>query len=358
MKDSSTVQMTVGVDVGDVHSWLCVLNAEGEVVEVSRLATKEAALKPRFAAMARARVVLEVGTHSPWMDRLLRSLGHEVIVANPRKLGLITQSKKKSDRNDAEMLARLGRLDPELLSPVKHRSEQTQADLAVLRARDVHVSSRTQLISHVRGAVKTLGGRIPKMDADYFDRKAGAHVPEELKAALLPVIDTIAYLTRQIKDAEVVMEALVEERYPVAKFLQRVPRVGLITSFRYVLTIEDPQRFQRSRDAGPFIGLTPGQRQSGERNPQLHISKAGDPKMRRDLVQVAQQFLGPKGPDCDLRTWGLKLAERGGAAGKKRAVVAVARKLAVLLHHLWITGEVYRPHRLLPGETPQEAAAA
>ena len=116
-------------------------------------------------------------------------------------------------------------------------------------------------------------------------------------------------------------------------------------SLTYVLTLEDPQRFTKSREAGCYVGLQPGRRNSGSSTPQLHISKEGDPYLRTLLVQGAQHILGPFGGDSDLRRWGLKLGERGGKNGKKRAVIAVARKLAVLLHRLWVSGEAYQPLR-------------
>jgi transposase len=121
--------------------------------------------------------------------------------------------------------------------------------------------------------------------------------------------------------------------------------VGPITALAYVLTLENPDRFVKSRDVGPYLGLVPKQEDSGESPPQLGISKAGDTMMRRLLVGSAHHILGPFGPDTDLRRYGLRLCERGGKNAKKRAAVAVARKLAVLLHCLWVSGEVYEPLR-------------
>ena len=133
---------------------------------------------------------------------------------------------------------------------------------------------------------------------------------------------------------------------------RQVPDVGAITALYYVLTIEDPGRFAKSRAVGAYVGLRPRQRDSGEQKPQLRITKAGDRLLRSLLVRCAHYILGPFGPDADLRRSGLRMAERGGAAGKKRAIVAVARRLAVLLHRLWVTGEVYEPLR---GRAPQAA---
>lgn len=348
MGNVSTAEMTVGIDLGDRQSRVCVLGAAGEIVEEGRIATTEAALLPRLRGMAKARVVMEVGTHSPWVSRLAKAAGHEVIVANPREVRLISHSTRKTDRNDALTLARLGRVDPQLLKPVAHRSKEAQADLAVLRSRHALVASRTMLINQVRGTVKAVGGRLPACDAHYFHRKAVVHVPAEVRDAVLPLIETIAELSRQIGEIDARLEEMIAARYPQAKLLQQVPGVGTIISLTFVLTIDDPKRFQRSRQVGAYLGLVPRQQQSGERTPQLGITKAGDVSLRTLLIQGAHHILGWRGPDSDLRRWGLARMERGGANAKKRALVAVARKLAVLLHHLWTTGEVYRPLREAP----------
>lgn len=348
MENVSTAETTVGIDLGDRQSRVCILSAEGDVREEGWIATTEAALVPRFRAMARARIVMEVGTHSPWVSRLLQAAGHEVIVANPRQLRLITHSSTKTDRNDAELLARLGRADPELLKPVAHRRKEAQADLAVLRSRQALVAARTLLINQVRGTVKTVGGRLPACDAHSFHRKVLVHVPMEVREAVLPLIETIAELSQRIRNVDGRLDELIEERYPQAKLLQQVPGVGPIISLTFVLTIDDPKRFTRSREVGAYLGLTPRQHQSGERNPQLHITKTGDSSLRSLLIQGAHYILGWRGPDSDLRKWGLARMERGGGNAKKCAIVAVARKLAILLHHLWVSGEAYRPLREVP----------
>jgi transposase len=290
-----------------------------------------------------ARVVMEAGTHSPWVSRLLEACGHEVVVANPRKVQLITKNVKKRDAVDAELLARLGRVDVELLSPVKHRCAEAQQDLAVIRSRDAVVRTRSQLIHHVRGAVKAVGGRIGSCSAPGFARRAAEQMPAELKPALGPVLEVVAQLTRQIRQYDRVIEQLGKQKYGVTELLRSVAGVGAVTSLAFVLVIDEPARFRRSRVVGSYLGLQTGSRQSGQQDPQLPISKQGDQLLRRLLVNSAQYVLGPFGPDSDLRRWGLRLAERGGKNAKKRAVVAVARKLAVLLHHLWVCGEVYEP---------------
>ncbi|MGH2657402.1 MAG: IS110 family transposase [Actinomycetota bacterium] len=345
---------TVGLDVGDRTSQLCRLERQGEIIEESRVATTKKALGRRFKEMAAARVVLEVGPHSPWISRLLATAGHEVIVANPRKLRLIYENDQKSDRADAEYLARVGRLDPKLLAPVRHRSQNTHAHLTVLRSRDALVRARTALINHVRGSVKAVGGRLPSCGTPSFHRKVEGVIPEELEAALLPLVDVIGHLTEKIRHYDKRIKEISEVKYPETALLRQVPGVGPVTALCYVLTLEDPDRFPTSRSVGPYLGLVPRKRDSGNASPQLRTTKSGDPMLRHLLTQAAHYILGPFGPDTDLRRWGLQIAERGGNNVKKRAIVAVARKLAVLLHSLWSTGEVYEPLR----NSQRESAAA
>jgi transposase len=341
--------MTVGLDLSDRYSSVCVISSAGEVVEEGRIRTTSTAISHRFAGAKQCRVVLEVGTHSPWVSRLLASFGHEVIIANPRRVRLIADGTQKTDRSDAETLARLGRIDPLLLSPIVHRPEQAQTDLAVIRARHALVSARSSLINHVRGAVKSLGARLPACDAYMFHRKAPAVLPPELLAALAPVLEMIGDLTRRIDEMDRTIVYLIRDRYPEAQFLQQVPGVGPLISLTFVLTIGDPSRFRKSRQVGPYLGLVPRRRDSGDISPQLGISKTGNAYLRQLLVNGSQYILGYRGADTDLRRWGLQHASVGGRSGRKRAVVAVARKLAILLHRLWVTGEVYCPLRSMEG---------
>lgn len=333
----------IGLDLGDKRSYIAILNRDGDLIEETRLLTTKTSFHQRFSMFPPCRVAMEVGSHSRWASHLLTELGHDVLVANARKLKAIYHNPRKGDRTDAETLARLARLDPVLLSPIHHRSPQAQADLAVLHSRDALIRSRTLLINHVRGIVKSSGARLPSCTANCFASKATSTIPETLHPSLLPVIDTIARLTHQIRKYDQLIEKLCVTKYPETKLLRMISGVGPITALAFVLILEDPKRFTKSRDVGPAIGLVPKRDQSGDHDPQLRITKTGNSFLRRLLVFSAQYILGPFGPDCDLRQWGLKLAERGGKNAKKRAVVAVARKLAVLLHHLWSTGEIYDP---------------
>jgi transposase len=332
---------TIGCDLGDKKSDVCVLDAEGKVQLRASVRTTKKGIAA-FFTRARAHVVIEVGAHSRWVSSLLKELGHQVTVANPRRVKLISESNNKTDRHDAELLARLGRTDISLLAPVEHRTPQAQSDLAVAKARDTLVATRTKLVNHVRGTVKSFGERLPMCTTESFARQTRALIPSELKPALEPIYLTLDCLTQQIKEQDKLIER-VAKRYPDVDVVSQVSGVGALTALVFLLTIEDKNRFAKSRMVGAFLGLRPRKSKSGDSDPQLRITKTGDPFVRRLLVNGANYILGPFGKESDLRRWGLELAKRGGKNAKKRAKVAVARKLAVLMHRLWVTGEVYEP---------------
>ena len=338
-------QLTIGVDLGDRWSFYCVLDEAGKIILEQKVPTTPEAMKQTFSRIPQSRIALETGTHSPWASRLLRELEHEVLVAHAQKVQLITKSNRKDDRHDARTLARLARIDPELLGPVRHRSVQAQIHLTVIRARAELVSARTALVNAARGLVKSYGERLPKCGTQQVSRELGAGLSAELRDVLEPLLKEIESLNERTKEYDERMEKIAKEVYPEVSLLQQVKGVGTQIALTYVLTIEDPYRFLKSREVGCFLGLKPGRRDSGESKPQKGISKAGDRYLRTMMVQGAHYILGPFGEDSDLRRWGQKLAQRGGKNAKKRAVVAVARKLAVLLHRLWVSGEVYEPLR-------------
>jgi transposase len=336
--------MTAGLDLGDKHSYLCLIDTvSGEVMEEGRLRTTPEALRRRFASEQPLRIAIETGTHSPWVSRLLEECGHEVLVANSRKLRLIYANKRKTDEVDAENLARLARVDPKLLYPLKHRGEDSQAHLALIRSREALVGSRTQLVNHVRGAVKSFGARLPKCPARSFHKRAPEHIPEALRPAIEPILEQIASLTERIRQYDRQLETVCEEHYPETELLRQVEGIGPLTALTFVLTVEDPYRFEKSRSVGAYLGLVPATEKSGESDPQKRISKEGDEMLRKLLVGSTHYILGPFGSDSDLRRHGQKIASRGAKNAKKRAAVAVARKLCVLLHRLWVTAELYDP---------------
>jgi len=310
----------------------------------------------KFQKMARCRIAIEVGTHSPWVSRLLANLGFEVIVANARQVQLISASSRKNDRVDAQMLARLARVDPELLRPIRHRSEQGQADLMKIRVRAALVETRTALINTARGMTKARGERLPACDADAMEVAQMALLPKPMQETLRPLLEQVESLTEKIQELDTSLEQIARSLYPETSLLEQISGVGTLIALTFVLTLEDRERFAKSRDVGCYVGLRPKQKESGQSQPQLRITKEGDVYLRQMLVQGAHCILRRKGPETDLKRWGLKLAGRGGKNAKKRAVVAVARKLAVLLHRLWVSGEVYEPLRNSQAAPARKAA--
>jgi transposase len=335
--------LTIGLDLGDKFSRTCEVDASGTVLRRGSVATTPEGIERYFGTRSSARVVLEVGTHSPWISRELEGFGHEVIVSNPGAVYGHRRRKKRNDAMDAEFLARQGRADPSLLCPIRHRGVEVQQELALLRSRDQLVRVRSSLISSVRGSVKAVGSRIGKCSAESFHRQAPARIPSELSSALTPLLETIRDLSQRIASMDRQIEAAIEERYPAAQRLQQIRGVGPVTALAFVLLIEDPRRFRKSREVGAYFGLVPRLDESSEQRPQLRITKSGDRLGRRLLVNAAQYILGPFGVDCDLRRHGEAIAERGGKNAKKRAAVAVARKLAVMMHRLWVREATYNP---------------
>jgi transposase len=336
----STEVSAIGVDLGDRRCQVCVLDREGSVVEEASIPTTWSAFERKFAAMPRTRIVIETGTHANWVHDLLVKIGHEVVVANARKVRAISANERKSDTLDARMLARLGRMDTTLLQPVQVRPEQVRLDLGLMRARAALVETRTSLVNSVRGLAKTAGHRLAPSSTASVHKQS---LDVSLEPALKPLMALLEQISKTIAEYDQQIEALSRERYPQTKLLTQVKGVGPISALYFVLAVGDPSRFQDARDVGAYFGLVPRRDQSGDRDPQMRISKTGDRMGRTLMVQCAHHILGPFGADSDLRRFGEKLAERGGKTGKKRAVVATARKLAVVLFALLRSGSVYEP---------------
>jgi transposase len=335
--------ITIGMDLGDKKHVVCILDAEGNMIADTTVANDKESINTFFCKYKGATVAIEASTHSPWISRQLTLLGCNVLVGNPRKLRVIWDSNDKTDKRDAKMLAQIARFDTSLLYPITHRGKQVQIDLEILQARDILVKNRTNLVNHVRGSVKAQGERLSSCSTESFYKKAAESMPDFFKETLLPIVEIIGQLTAQIKEYDRRIEVISKEKYPETELLRAIKGVGPLTALAFVLILEDPERFAKSRQVGSFIGLTPRRDQSGEVDKQLRITKAGNPFLRRLLVGAAQYILGPFGEDCDLRRFGLRLSARGGKNAKRRSVVAVARKLAVLLHRLWQQGEIYEP---------------
>lgn len=343
-------EITIGCDLGDRSTTMCVLDATGQIVERRTVATQQDYLVNFFGEWCPSRVVMEAGTHSPWISRLATAAGHEVIVANPREVASIFNSIRKNDRNDSEQLARLGRVDPNLLHPIQHRGEDAQELLISIRLRAALVKQRTALILTCRGQTKSIGQRVSGGRAEGFPLRAREELSAKLAATLEPGFQAIEALSKQIATLDQTIMNPPEELAADVARLTQVPGVGPLIALTYILTIDNPKRFRTRRDVGAYLGLCPKQDQSGKIDKQLSISRAGDAYLRTLLTHGAHYILGRFGPDCDLKRFGERLEARGGRAARKRAATAVARKLAVLLHRLWVTGEVYDPFKV--GEKP------
>jgi transposase len=351
-KPAGETRRYVGIDLGDKKSRVCIVDEQGAVVLQEWVVTTPEAFWKRFGSEADMCIAMEVGTHSRWASELLERCGHEVRVADARQLAVITNSNAKSDKRDARTLAQLLRADPRLLSPIEHRAEKLQMDLTVIRMRDNLIETRTRLVSSVRGVVKATGARLPKCETAGFPQQAVRVMAEPLRPALAPMLEVIDQLNEEIYAYDCLLEHWARTRYQESHRLTQVQGVGTLTALTFMLTVGDKERFSRTRDIGSFLGLRPRLDQSGDSDPELRITKAGDGLLRKTLVECAQYMLGPFGADSDLRRWGLKMIEAGNGSkrARQRAVVGVARRLAVLLMSLWKSGQVYDPLRHSRGE--------
>lgn len=344
-------ELTIGMDIGDKTSVLFAVDAAGQVVLKKKLETNPDGMCrffEKFRSPEKVLVAMEAGTHSPWLSDLLEHMGFGIVVANPRKLRAIWGSNNKTDDRDAEMLARLARSDLKLLAPIKHRGVHEHADLMILSARDGLVKARSALSNQVRGLVKSFGVRIPSCSTEAFAKVASENLPDYCLDGLSPLLDAHQELTNKIREYDRMIETVAKEKYPQTEKLRQIKGVGAITSLAFVLIIGDPRRFHKSRDVGPYLGLTRKQDQSGSVDKPLGITKAGNSMMRWLLVTSANYIMGPFGEDCDLLRAGNRIAAKGEQIARRKAKVAVARKLGVLMHRLLLSDEEYQPLRNQP----------
>lgn len=329
-------RLTAGIDLGSKRSQACWVDEAGEEVAREALTSSCVALQRVFGGLPPMRIAIETGGHANWVARQLRAMGHEVIVADAKRLKLLWDTKSKDDKRDALFLAEIAARCPEFLCAVEPRTLESEQHRAMLRMREAVVRARVKLINCVRGVLESFGEKLPAASSEAFARMAAPRLPQELRAEAYPALQVIEQLTSRIKVYDKQVRKLCEGRYGEAtKRLMSVPGVGPLTALTFVLELDgDPRRLRGSRAAGALVGLRPMRRESGESKPELGITKEGNQMLRRYLVQCAQYMLGHHGVDCALRRWGLKLAGTS-KRGKKRAVVAAARKLAVLLHTLW-----------------------
>ena len=268
MKATKATNVTVGMDLGDKTSRYCMLDENGEVLREASVGTTKKAMTQVFATMKPCRVAIEVGTHSPWVSRLLKSFGHEVIVANARQVQLISKSSRKNDRMDAQMLARLVRVDPRLLRPIQHRSEQAQEHLRVIRVRAALVEARTMLVNAARGLTKATGERLASCDADQMVVDRMESLPAGLQNSLRPLLEEVESLTEKIQALDQQVEQIARTDYPETDLLRQVSGVGPLIALTFVLTVEDRERFQKTGRRGLLCGFAAeAERLGGERTP-------------------------------------------------------------------------------------------
>ncbi len=345
---STSLPLTIGLDLGSKKSQAAVYGTDGQRIEERVISTTREHIQALLERFPDARLIMEASTASRWIAGLAEDSGHEVVIANPRSIPIITASIRKCDRNDARLLAELGQVKPHLLSPVKLRADRYQAVRTILFARQQLVRERTALISFVRAQVRVMGFSLPPCSSKCFADRAQEHIPDVLRSALDPILETLCVLTRTIGTYDTQIAELSDSEFPETRVLRQVHGVGPQIALAYVATIGAPQRFGKSRSVGAYLGLVPRIHQSGSRNPGLSITKAGDRYLRALLVSAATRILGPHGPDSDLRRYGERILAQGGQRARAKARIAVARKLAVLLHQLLRTGEVYEPLRNSP----------
>lgn len=350
--------VTIGLDLGERQHRFCVLGSGAEVVEEGTLGNERASLARLTSRYPGALAVMEAGAHSPWVSRYLEGLGWEVIVSNPRKVRAIYQHERKSDQRDALMLARIGRMDRALLYPVRHGSEQAQQDLLRIKLRDSLVRARVALINSIRFSLKSLGYQVGNPSSERFHKVAMESLPEGIRQMIAPNVGAVAELSARIAVLEREINVLTRTKYPQTLWLQQVPGVGALTALYFVLKIEDPKRLKMCATWAPTSACVRGAIRAERTIPQLRISKRGDAYLRRLLVSAAQYILGPFGPKSALREYGLMLAADGTARARKRAVVAVARKLCVLLLSLWKNQTLYQPEPSQPLRTQRSGTIA
>jgi len=359
MKQSSSniLPLTIGLDLGSRSTQVAVLAPSRKLIEERTVSTTKAALTRLFERYPGARIVLEASTPARWITKLAESLGHEVIVANPRNIPLITQSQRKNDRNDARLLAKLGQVDVSLLCPVQLRDERFQSARRELFVRDHLVKQRTKIVTFIRSQVKAIGRSLPSCDAKNFAKQMQPAIPRELQSVLNPLFQVLETIVESIKTADERIARLNKLVFPESEVLRAAHGVGPLTALAFVATIGDPARFRDSRSVGAYVGLVPAMNQSGNYDPAMRITKCGDGYLRRLLVSSATRILQSNAPDSDLKRFGERIIGQGGKRARARARIAVARKLAVLLHALLKTGEVLEPLRNSPDDEIHEAAS-
>lgn len=328
----------VAIDLHDEYSQLCVMSPSREKLTEARVPTTRVALADFFAQRQRSRVIYEAGPHALWVGELLKELGHEPIACHPRRVRLIAEGRNKNDRMDAEILARLSLSDLELIRPIHQRSRSTLDQRSVIRARAAVVDAQKRLRTMLRGLVKPFGLRVHRGKKRALAELSTAALPPLVRVSVDSVLQILTATAEQIAILDKHVEQICEQNVATTR-LQTIPGVGPLVAAAFVHAIEDPKRFA-SNDIGPYIGLTPSNRSSaGKKLAPKEKGRPGDPYLRSLLLQAAWTLMNSRS-ESDLARWGRGLVER---IGPKKAAFALARKLATLMHHLWLREEDFQP---------------
>lgn len=343
--------ITIGMDLGNKKHAVCALDAKGTILFRTEVPNNPESLEGFFREQAGATVAMETGLCCRWISTLARAQGCRVLVGNARKLAAIWQSKRKNDRNDALLIARLARADPELFHPVELRDDEHHAMVQIIRLREQAVGSRTALVNSIRGTCKARGVFLPVCDASCFHKAAKELLEGDLARLVAPLLGILEVLRESIRDYDRMLESYAREHFAKeTDLLRTIPGCGPITACAFVAHVGNPSRFQKARSAGPNFGLTPAQEQSGETDAPRRISKAGSSLVRHLLMTAANYILRESSPDTALKRHGLRICARGGKVARRKAKVAVARKLAVTMLAMLKTGRPYEDKKA--GKTP------
>ena len=330
---------TIGLDLHKRESQLCILTDDGEVVE-RRIVTSRERFTAVLGGQPRARILLEASTESEWVARHLESLGHEVIVADPNFAPMYATRRRgvKTDRRDARTLAEACRLSA---YRAIHRASAAQRHVrAQLAVRDALIRTRTRYVSVVRALTRRDGLRLASGGPEHLEAKLAAlPLAPPLQAEIAPLRVVLAPLNAQIDHADAQLAATAAGD-PLFARLRTAPGIGPVTAVAFVATLDDVRRFRTAHQVEGYLGLTPREYSSGERQQRGRISKTGNPRMRALLVEAAWRVLRTKDPAAaPLRAWADGIAQR---RGRSIAAVALARRLAGILYAMWRDGKDYR----------------
>lgn len=327
-----------GIDLASKSSAICILGSNGEILFEGACPTDEDGFRQALKSWRTLHCVIEASPLSEWVARMLESLGHEVVVIDPRRAKAIITSKKKTDKLDARNLARMGRTG--WYTQVHRKTEEARLLRSHLKARKGLIDAQRQQNNRIRGLLRAHGIKVGQVSSGRFE----GHVDKLVRRkcpALITAIRPLLDLWVSIRESLTVMTKGVKQmakQDATCQLLMSAPGVGPMVASAYVATIDDPSRFRRGAQVAAYLGLVPSIIQSGESEYRGRITKEGDRLLRWLLVEAAHVLLTRSGTDSALKRWGKRLEKREGSS---KAKVAVARKLAIVLHRIWLTGEPY-----------------